>query len=188
MKSPEERQRVQKLARENNLRNKLANNDVHKRQLAASKRSNDAKRKRVAELKALGIKPPSKPLTERDKERMRIYARRKRAEATAIRLLSKPVKKRTKEIKTPKSKQPKPLEAVVIKPVKMEKILKARPERRISEKVIKPVKLDAAKQPDVVRIKSNEEGKVKVRLNAKTEVWAKPGYDIDALRRKFGIC
>jgi len=203
MKSLEERQRTQRLARENKLRNKLANNDVHQRQLANQKRSNDAKQKRIAELRSLGIKPIMKPLSERDKERMRVYAKRKRDEARLLRIKrvpltdeqrrfnanersrksyekklamqgkvrQVPVKKRSKEHKT--------------KP--MEKILKARPANRISEKVIKPVKLDHAKQPDVIVIKSNEDGKVKVRLNAKTEVWAKPGYDINALRRKFGI-
>lgn len=67
----------------------------------------------------------------------------------------------------------------------MEKLLKSRSANRISEKVIKPVKIDATKQPDVVQIKASEEGKIKVRLDSKTEVYAKLGYDINALRRKY---
>jgi hypothetical protein len=31
------------------------------------------------------------------------------------------------------------------------------------------------------------EGKIKVRLNVKTEVWVKPGTDIDALKKKLRI-
>lgn len=174
-KTPEQRQRIQRLARENKLRNKLANNEAHQRQLASQKKSNDAKKLRVAAQRASGIKIIPKPLTERDKERMRIYARRKRAEATAIRIQNKPpkvvpVKKRNKE---PKDKP-------------MEKILKARPERKISEKVVKPVKIDASRQT-VCKIKADDTGKVKVQLNARTWVMARPGYDLEALRRKFKV-
>jgi len=182
---------------------KLPPGEAKRRERERSKRSNAiSKAKRDAE-RDTGIPAIKRVLTETEKQAMRLRVREYRAkrrllkppripmtpEQRRLRAIEKtrksyekklamqgkvrqvPVKKRTKEHKT--------------KP--MEKILKARPANRISEKVIKPVKLDHAKQPDVVVIKSNEEGKVKVRLNAKTEVWAKPGYDINALRRKFGI-
>lgn len=188
------------------LPTKLTPEELKERAYAQSVKSNAiAKAKRDAE-RLLGIPPSYKPLTQAQKVERKMYQRELRAK---YRLLN-PVKKRTKEVKPKPVRVPKPKPAKVvkvkvvkvksvkpvkvkvpkpvkIKPKKMEKILKARPERRISEKVIKPVKLDAAKQPDVVRIKSNEDGKVKVRLNAKTEVWAKPGYVLEDLKRKFGI-
>jgi len=182
---------------------KLPPGEAKRRERERSKRSNAiSKAKRDAE-RAAGIPAIKRILTETEKEAMRIRVREYRAkqrllkpprvpmtaEQKRIRAIEKtrksyekklamqgkvrqvPVKKRSKEHKT--------------KP--MEKILKARPANRISEKVIKPVKMDHAKQPDVIRIKTNEEGKVKVRLNSKTEVWAKPDYVLEDLKRKFNI-
>lgn len=161
------------------------------------------KAKRQADRKS-GIAPNHKPLTEAQKEAMRLRARKRREEYRQIHPPRVPMtpeglkisqveksrryyekrltamgKSRQIEVKK-RNKEPKD------KPQKMEKILKARPERKVSEKVVKPVKIDNAKQDDVIRIRTSEEGRVKVRLDDKTEVYAKPGYDIDALRRKFG--
>jgi len=204
LKTPEQKARANAEARRkraeyralNPLPPKLTPEELKERAYAQSVKSNAAaKAKRDAE-RLLGLPPSYKPLTEAQKVERKMYQRERRAKLRAL----NPVKKRTKEIKPKPVRIPKPktvkapkvkvaqIRSLIIKqPKKIEKILKARPERRISEKVIKPVKLDPTKQPDVIVIKSNEEGKVKVRLNAKTEVWAKPGYDIDALRRKFGI-
>jgi len=215
LKTPEQKARANAEARRKRaeyralhpLPPKLTDEELKERAYAQSVKSNAAaKAKRDAE-RLLGIPPSYKPLTEAQKVERKMYQRARRAKLRAL----NPVKKRTKEIKPKPVRIPKPktvkapkvkvAKVKVVKPVKvkapkpiiikqtnkMEKILKARPERRISEKVIKPVKLDHAKQPDVIVIKSNEEGKVKVRLNAKTEVWAKPGYDIVQLKAKFGI-
>jgi len=186
LKTPEQKAECNRKAREKRAEYRLLNplpppltpEELKARQQERQRKVNAKSKAERDRLKALGIKPVCAPLTDKQKEVMRLRARKNREAYRAL----NPVKKRTKEIKTPKAKP-----IVIKQPKKMEKILKARPERRISEKVIKPVKLDHAKQPDVIVIKSNEEGKVKVRLNSKTEVWAKPGYDINALRRKFGI-
>ena len=179
---------------------KLPPGEAKRRERERSKRSNAiSKAKRDAE-RALGIPAVKRILTETEKEAMRIRVREYRAkqrllkppritltpEERRLRAIEKtrksyekklamqgkvrqvPVKKRTKEIKT--------------KP--MEKILKSRPANRISEKVIKPVKIDHAKQ-DVCNIKPADPNLVRVKLNEKTWVEVMPGYDIDALRRKY---
>jgi len=182
---------------------KLPPGEAKRRERERSKRSNAiSKAKRDAE-RAAGIPAVKRILTEAEKEAMRIRVREYRAkqrllkppripmtpEQRRLRAIEKtrksyekklamqgkvrqvPVKKRTKEIKT--------------KP--MEKILKARPANRISEKVIKPVKIDATRQT-VCKILTDDTGKVRVKLNEKTWVYASPGYDVDALRRKFKVC
>jgi len=180
---------------------KLPPGEAERRERERSKRSNAiSKAKRDAD-RALGIPAIKRILTETEKEAMRIRVREYRAKQRLLkppRITLTPEQKRLRAIeKTRKSYEKKLAMQGKVRqvPVKkrtkehktkpMEKILKARPANRISEKVIKPVKIDATKQPEVVVIKANDAGKIRVKLNEKTWVYASPGYDIDALRRKY---
>lgn len=184
IKTPEQKAEANRKAREkradfraaNPLPPKLTYEELKRRQQERQRKVNAKSKEERHRLKALGIRPISAPLTDKQKEFMRLRARKNRE---AYRVLNPIVKKRPKEKKT------KPEKPIKIKPVKMEQILKARPAKRVTDEKPKPVKYDLTKQPDEIKIRTSEEGKVKVRLDAKTEVYANPGYDIDALRRKY---
>lgn len=186
IKTPEQKAEANCKAREkrsefraaNPLPPKLTPEELKLRQQERQRNVNAKSKEERHRLKALGIRPISEPLTEKQKEVMRLRARKNRE---AYRALNPIVKKRPKEKKT------KPEKPIKIKPVKMEQILKSRPAKRVTDEKPKPVKYDLTKQPDIIQIKANDEGKVKVKLNEKTWVYASPGYDIDALRRKFKV-
>ncbi len=170
---------------------KLSVEESTRRAKERSKKSNaKSKAKRDAE-RLLGIPAKKRPLSEKEKLRNRVRVKEWREKR---KLLKPPRVKMTpdelalaKRLSMRRQYQNRVLkQGKIYKPnkIKMEKILKSRPANRISEKVIKPVKTDASKQT-VCRIKPDDPNEIKVQLDSRTWCMAKPGYDINALRRKF---
>jgi len=140
-------------------------------------------------------------LSEETKLRMRLYSQRKRAEYRALNPLpfkEPKTEEQRKEYHRSSSREyarrknktkPENYRFGVTKVKKpklapMQKALKRTPEEI---KEVKPPKPDMFKQETKPKIKAADPTLVRVKLNNKTWVDVKPGYDIDALRRKFGI-
>lgn len=170
------------------------------KKLTPQKRLEATTYQRERRRKISALKPKRIPMTKEEKRLRAIEKSRKQYEVNLAKLgktrkipvVKRPREPKTKPVKVIKPKsirvaKPKPIRLIIPKPPKMEKLLKSRPANRISEKVIKPIKIDATKQPDVVQIKSSDAGKIKVRLDSKTEVYVKPGYVLENLKRKFNI-
>jgi hypothetical protein len=118
--------------------------------------------------------------TPRSKEFKEKYNARRRANRAALRagepiIILKPGRK----------KSDKPKVEPVKKAVKQSKPKKLKP---VVPKVVKARKPDKpiAKERKLVIPKDNPDA-IKVRLDAKTEVLALPGFDINQLRDKYGI-
>jgi hypothetical protein len=118
--------------------------------------------------------------TPRSKEFKVKYNARRRANRAALKagepiIILKPGRKKSDKPKVEAAKkavkQPKPKKVKLV----VQKVVKA---RKPDKPILKETKLVIPKDnPDAI----------KVRLDAKTEVLALPGYDIDQLRAKYGI-
>ena len=201
IKTPQQKAEANRKARErraayrllNPLPPKLTPEESKRRAYERSVKAN-AKSKAIRDAeRAAGIPAKKRILSAAEKQRMRIRVKEYRAKQRLIKPPRIPMTpeqlKERKRVNSRKQYEKRlalqgKTRQVPITKRKMEKILKARPANRISEKVIKPVKVDLNKQVPC-EIKSNDTGKIKVRLDAKTEVYALPGYDIEALRRKY---
>jgi len=185
-------------------RQKLPPGEAERRNKARSKHFAVLKKSKRDADRISGIKPVKVDLSEETKLRMRLYSQKIRAERRALnppRIKVEKTDEERREYHRQKSRNysrkknktkpenfrfgaEKKVTVKPTKPVKMQQSIKRTPQE---QKEIKKPKPDMFKQEKVVVVKSNDEGKIKVRLNQRTEVMASPGYDIEALRRKYGI-
>lgn len=145
---------------------KLPEGEAKRRHEARNKAKNE---KRKADLIAYKLEHGIvSPVTVDRKERMRLYSQRKRVEAKLL----KPHKP---------EKVPKPIKQGIIKPkipTKMQQPLK-----QVPVKVFH--KPDHFKQPVKVKIKNSDEGKIKFRIDSRTEVMIYPNQDRDEVRARY---
>ncbi len=141
---------------------KLPPGEAERRKKLRNDASSERRRQTKAAYKAIhGCNPPT---PERRKEQMKQYARRKREKEKAMRPPKKP--KPVKPLRAPKP--PKPTKMV---------------------KPVKPKIMPAARKPKtqarVFKTRDTTQGKVKVRIDHRTEVYITPGQDIDQVKARY---
>ncbi|WP_316743734.1 hypothetical protein [Pedobacter antarcticus] len=139
---------------------KLPPGEAGRRKKLRNIATSERRRQTKAAYKAIhGCNPPT---PERRKEQMKLYARAKRAKAAALRPPKAP-----KPAKT--TKQPKP-KTIKVKPVKIKTM---------------PVARKPKAQARVFKTRDTTQGKVKVRIDHRTEVYITPGQDIEQVKARY---
>jgi len=188
-----ERDRRAKMRLTNPLPPRLTKEELHERQLARQRKINALNKTQRLIDRANGIKPVTQSLTPEQREAKRLYAkayrdaRKKPKKAKRVKVVMVPKSKPAPKpvfSKAPKISKPKPVKQTIQKPIKpkiMQKAMRQSPPST-SSTYHKP---DHFKQPAKVKIKNTDEGKIRFRIDSRTEVMIFPDQDRDEVRARY---